>query len=186
MEHWPFLYSVRTKEHFLILGASCTCTIASLRPVGAKKNLIQNPKFMQRWGFLFERFEQEYYWWNMVIICRKLILVLIATFLFSDPYLQLALSCIVLSVNVVLNLAARPFREEQHGTLDSLLMLLTISSFSLTLANPTDIIELNHLDASQEKGILCVQLVLIGLFFAFCVHYIDAELRHTEYDLPVW
>jgi hypothetical protein len=141
---------------------------------------------MQRWGFLFERYEQEYYWWQMVVICRKFLLTLIATFLFSDPYLQLTLSCIVLSINVVLNLAARPFRYEQHGTFDSLLMLLTISSFSLSLVNPTDIIKLNYIDESQERGILCAQLIVIGIFFAICMHYIADELRHTEYDLPTW
>ncbi len=92
----------------------------------------------------------------------------------------------MLSINVVLNLAARPFRYEQHGTFDSLLMLLTISSFSLSLVNPTDIIKLNYIDESQERGILCAQLIVIGIFFAICMHYIADELRHTEYDLPTW
>jgi hypothetical protein len=141
---------------------------------------------MQRWGFLFERYEQEYYWWQMVVICRKMLLALIAAFLFSDPYLQSTLSCIVLSVNIVLNLVARPFRHEQHGTFDSILMLLTVASFSMTLVNPTDIIELNYLDSNQEWGLLCAQLIVIGIFFAICTRYVTDELRHTEYDLPNW
>jgi len=153
---------------------------------GSKKQQLHNPKFLKRWGFIFERFEQELYWWQMVVIIRKFLLSLIATFLYSDPYLQLALSCIVLSVNTVLNLIIRPFREEQHGTLDSLLMLLTILSFSITLMNPTDMIELNHLDSSQENEILLAQLVIIGMFLAIGAHYIAVDLRQTEYELPTW
>ena len=120
------------------------------------------------------------------MVSRKVSLSLIATFLYADPYLQLSLSCIVLSINVVLNLAIRPFREEQHGILDSLLMMLTVSSFSLTLMNPTDMIELNHLDSNQEVQLLCSQLFIIGMFFAIGVHYIAADLRQTEYELPAW
>jgi fucose permease len=141
---------------------------------------------MKRWGFLFERFEQEYYWWQMVVVGRKILLLLITVFVFSDPYLQVALSCIVLCVNVVLTLAIRPFRDDRHGTMDSLLMLLTMSSFSLTLMNPTDMIVLNHTDAAQESGILFSQLLIIGIFFAICVHYLVADLTDTEYELPTW
>ena len=141
---------------------------------------------MKRWGFLFERFEQEYYWWQMVVVGRKILLLLITVFVFSDPYLQVALSCIVLCVNVVLTLAIRPFRDDRHGTMDSLLMLLTMSSFSLTLMNPTDMIVLNITDATQESGILFSQLVIIGIFFATCAHYLAADLRDTEYELPTW
>ena len=141
---------------------------------------------MKRWGFLLERFEQEYYWWQMVVICRKLLLSLIASFMFSDPYLQVALSCIVLSVNVVLNLTARPFKVEQHGTLDSVLMVLTIATYSLTLLNPTDMIKLNDFDANQDITLACAEIIIILLFFAVCVHYIAVDLRQTEYDLPIW
>ena len=141
---------------------------------------------MKRWGFILERFEQEYYWWQMVVISRKLLLSLIASFMFSDPYLQVALSCIVLSVNVVLNLTARPFKVEQHGTLDSILMVLTIASYSLTLMNPTDMIKLNDLDASQESTIATAEIIIILLFTAICVHYLSVDLKQAEYDLPLW
>jgi hypothetical protein len=153
---------------------------------GVKNQQLHNPKFMRRWGFIFERFEQEYYWWQMVVVFRKVLLSMIASFLFSDPYLQLAMSCLVLSINTVLNLAIRPFRQEQHGTLDSLLMLLTILSYSLTLMGPTDMIELNNSVSKQESGILLAQLVIIGVFLAICLHYIAADLRQTEYELPLW
>jgi hypothetical protein len=143
-------------------------------------------KFIKRWGFIFERYEQEYYWWHAVVVGRKLLLALIASAVFSDPYLQSALSCIVLSVNIILNLALRPFREEQHGTLDSLLMLLTMLAYSFTMMNPTDIIELSNRDSSRESGIVCAQLIIIGLFISVSLHHINADLKQTEHDLPTW
>jgi len=54
--------------------------------ISSRKFLLYNANFKGLLGFLYTRFELDRFWWHMVIVTHKLVMVMIKTFIFNSFY----------------------------------------------------------------------------------------------------
>ena len=59
-----------------------------------KNILYEDSTFTTMWGFLYKRFELDWFWWQFVIICQKFALILVKTFGAGDVSLQAPLQAL--------------------------------------------------------------------------------------------
>jgi len=74
-----------------------------------KNILYEDSTFTTMWGFLYKRFELDWFWWQFVIICQKFALILVKTFGAGDVSLQAFAACLVTFLCVMAHMFARPF-----------------------------------------------------------------------------
>ena len=66
------------------------------------------PKLMFRYGLIHSGYRKEKYWWEIVVLCRKICIILISTFAASDQ-MQLHFSLAVLIISLHAHDTNRPF-----------------------------------------------------------------------------
>ena len=76
--------------------------------IGARQDLLNHPTYSAIFGFLYKRYELEYFWWHFVIILHKGFIVLATVFMLGD-FMQAAVAAIVTMIVVMGNSFARPF-----------------------------------------------------------------------------
>eukprot|EP00736_Rhodelphis_marinus_P007410 Rmarinus@m.26380 len=96
---------------------------------GHRDGLLSNSKFFNKYSFLYSRYESKYLWWHFIIIIRRLLFVVIRTFGYEDPLLQVGAAMTVLIGMASLHVYARPFIDnrldvQEVTTVVSLLVLL--------------------------------------------------------------
>lgn len=76
-----------------------------------KTEALHSAEFLEKWSWIFSKYSMEYFWWEIVVLSRRLILVLIVCFV-SVPMLQAALAIILLCSMLTLQLSAMPFTND--------------------------------------------------------------------------
>merc|ERR1712166_314033 len=78
------------------------------------------PHWTTRFGFLFAGYEPQYVWWEMVVLLRKAIFVVMTIFVRSQgPVAQVIAAVLVLVVALSLQLRYTPYEEDDHDRLES-------------------------------------------------------------------
>ncbi|KAJ6243778.1 g protein-coupled receptor-related [Anaeramoeba flamelloides] len=96
--------------------------------------------FREEYGLLIGRFKDEWYFWEIVLMGRRLMFVMFALFLSRYPMMQTAFAEMALFLMLLLQLYARPFKEERHNRLEfSLLASRVVISLGGTLFYGGDI-----------------------------------------------
>ncbi len=120
-------------------------------------------------GFLFQRYEEQYYFWEVVILIRKLALVCVSLFLISDPLQGAIFSLGVLLLSLVFQSAAAPFLFEHNDVLEFIMLfnnflVLFSGIIFLTLSqlNQTDSIAL-EIYSTLESSIMILLIASGGL-----------------------
>ena len=85
--------------------------------------------FNREFSFTFCGYEKEYFWWEVVIIIRKVLISLIGTLLARDALGQSVLVMVVLFVSVVAHVHARPFIEPWADELEFVSLCSTLTLF---------------------------------------------------------
>merc|ERR1712166_374958 len=88
-------------------------------PLGAavvlwrNRHNLNSPRTQFRWGILYAGYRDELYWWEITIVIRKLVMVLVGGVFASrlGPDMQIYLSLALVVVFVVGHLVAQPFNE---------------------------------------------------------------------------
>ena len=87
-----------------------------------KRNLFDY-KTEWKYGFLFKGYKTKYYWWEIVIISRKMLLVCILTVLSSlGVSIQCFLIFILFSFYIYIHVKWNPFLRRELNTLETLSM----------------------------------------------------------------
>jgi len=72
------------------------CTVLAVLYVGRHPDRQTNPKLIFRFGLLYSGFAPDYWWYELILYCRKLSIILIVTFASSnDQQLHLALGTLI-------------------------------------------------------------------------------------------
>ena len=74
---------------------------------GSKPSNIKN-----RYGFLYDRYRKEVYYFESVEFLRKLILVGAVLFLYKGSIMQIAIAFLVSTVFFILHIKFQPFKDE--------------------------------------------------------------------------
>jgi hypothetical protein len=88
-------------------------------PLGAavvlwrNRHNLHSPRTQFRWGILYAGYRDKLYWWEITIVIRKLVMVLVGGVFASrlGPDMQIYLSLALVVVFVVGHLVAQPFNE---------------------------------------------------------------------------
>ena len=83
----------------------------ALKEVGKGDLLSENPNLAirKRFGRVYNDFKAKYYYWRLVLVARKLLLVLVAAFFNANAMFQASASVLVINVVYVAHSSSQPF-----------------------------------------------------------------------------
>eukprot|EP00736_Rhodelphis_marinus_P000502 Rmarinus@m.2995 len=85
----------------------------------------QGGGYARVFGFLYIRYEDEYYWWETVAAVRRSCVAAIRTFVVGDPLVQLVATGTVIVTNVMAQFYARPYLKDRYDVLECFLLGFT-------------------------------------------------------------
>ncbi|GMH37095.1 hypothetical protein BSKO_04968 [Bryopsis sp. KO-2023] len=128
---------------------------------------FQEPANLRRYGFLYRRFELEYYWTPIVILVRRLVFVMVLTFL-SNPAFQAGALAIVINASLMLQVYTAPYVDTSLDILFSfLLVTLMFESFGGVMFYSSNLPQANRV--ILEWIVLSIMFALFVVFFIFFV-----------------
>eukprot|EP01025_Chloroclados_australasicus_P059138 TRINITY_DN7465_c1_g1_i4.p1 TRINITY_DN7465_c1_g1~~TRINITY_DN7465_c1_g1_i4.p1 ORF type:complete len:580 (-),score=42.66 TRINITY_DN7465_c1_g1_i4:339-2078(-) len=131
---------------------------------------------LERFGWLYHRYEVEWYWYEMSQIGHRLIFVLILVFI-DSPSMQSSLATLVTTGLLMLHIYSRPYIDVVldilHTFLQVALMLVILSG--LVFYNP----EVQETDRTVMEYFILITLGLFGLIFlGFLVRNLFEKMVH--------
>jgi hypothetical protein len=183
-----------TPEHFAIFGMALPMIgvniilplflVAYVLLYGKRKGMLQEEGYCSRYGFLFERYEHEFYWWELVVFSRKAATAVIVVLLHDDIHLQVILLSAMYIFVACLTVYLRPFKQERHNLLEGLLHCSLVVMLFLIFINPTDILLLSQFSAARESFLAFLEIGLLLLMVGVCTHTIRQEMVSSQISLP--
>lgn len=116
-----------------------------------------NRNVVQRYHFLFKGYEAKFYYWEIVIMCRKILMVSIAVFFSYDIQIQALLATLLVVSSLCMHALACPYVSD---SMDGLELLSLFGSFCTYFFG-----QFLFVDTVSEAGkaIVSVIIVLINL-----------------------
>jgi hypothetical protein len=156
------MYSVPTLV--VCVGA---LVILALILVCNRHKLFTNKAFMQTYGPLYLRYNKKYYYWEILVMIRKLLLVLITRVLSNDLVTQIVGCAFVLGGALLLQLACKPFisaavDQLEERTLAACVILVVLGAASQNGA-PTIVITVLYF-LLMIVAAIAVCLALVGVY----------------------
>ncbi|CDW85128.1 UNKNOWN [Stylonychia lemnae] len=125
----------------------------------------------QKLGFLFRGYKRKYYYWEIVIMYRKIFLIFIQVFLLQYGVITQAMVVLILLIGfMALNLTLRPF---QTISLNDLETLSVVTSLTTIYCGIFFIVSINNIDGSQETSQDSFQS-----FFTFWLYKMIREIKN--------
>ena len=110
---------------------------------GNKPSNIKN-----RYGFLYDRYREEVYYFESVEFLRKLILVGAVLFLYKGSIMQIAIAFIVSTVFFILHIKLQPFKDESDERLQS----ITLAASMITLFSAIMLSAVQNTPEEEQEG----------------------------------
>ena len=183
-----------TEEHFGIFGIALPmigvniclpiCFVAYILWYGKKKGILQDKAFCARYGFLLERYEHEFCWWELVVFARKAATAVIVVLLHDEINLQVMLLGAVYAFVACLTVHLRPFKQERHNVLEGVLHCALVIMIFLIFINPTDILLLSQFSEPRESFLVFLQIGMLLLMVSACTRTIRNEMISSQISLP--
>ncbi|CDW89726.1 UNKNOWN [Stylonychia lemnae] len=130
----------------------------------------------QKLGFLFRGYKRKYYYWEIVIMYRKIFLIFIQVFLLQYGIITQAMIVLILLIGfMALNLTLRPF---QTISLNDLETLSVITSLTTIYCGIFFIVSINNIDGSQETSQDSFQFTSNAAFFTFWLYKMIREIKN--------
>jgi hypothetical protein len=151
---------------------------------GKKKGCLQDERFCSRFGFLFERYEHEFYWWEIIVFSRKAATAIIVVLLHDDINLQVILLSTLYILVACVTAYFRPFKQERHNVLEGLLHCALVIMLLLIFINPTDILLLSQFSEARESFLVLLQIGMLLFTATACMYTVRQELLSSQICLP--
>merc|ERR1711916_220743 len=86
---------------------------------------------------LFYRYRPEFYYWELVVLGRKVAVVAVFLFLSGADYVVAMIAClvVVMAVALVAQLWAQPYAERRHNRIEVALMIIVLLVFVAGIAS---------------------------------------------------
>ncbi|KAJ5073972.1 g protein-coupled receptor-related [Anaeramoeba ignava] len=157
---------------FVIYVVGIPLTLAILFFVSSKK--MDEKTFDLHFGLLCARYTKRWFFWEIVIMIRKLFMTISQLFFSFDAILQLVVSVVILLASLVLQVQTKPFVSNRHNTLEFVLI-----SFSEIILFSGMVFVSNDLQSSRANNILAIVIIsLIWISLTVLVFMILFEIRH--------
>ncbi|KAL3916594.1 MAG: hypothetical protein SGPRY_006751, partial [Prymnesium sp.] len=122
-EHLSLLPLAAASTFFYLVGVPCLYAHVMFQLV--PRLGLHHRELQADYGFLWLRFEEKYYWWELVDVQRKLVFVVIQIWI-DEPLHKTVCALMVVIFVLSANLYARPYVNEMYDVLE-----LIISSLEL-------------------------------------------------------
>ena len=131
----------------------------------ANRKRLDDRQVLELYGFIYDGFRKEFYWWEVFIMMRKLAIAFCMVALSYYPFLQAFCAAGLMVLYLVSHVAASPFEHKVLNDLES--FSLSCSAFTLQCC----ILYTRHREPGEDAWIgqfeegLSVALVMVNMFF---------------------
>ena len=133
--------------------------VAALYTLYLNRDRLNHRRIRSSFGFLFEGYRKRMFFWEFVVLLRKVLILAVALF-WEDAFLQSIAGLFVLSISIIVHMACWPYEETflNIAELASLFSLFTLVVLSILLWYA------RQRSSSFELYELAVTLILFVLF----------------------
>ena len=78
--------------------------------VGKKNNLLDEPSFAGTFGFVYQRYELQFFWWHLVVLAKKFVIIVCKVFLFNS-FWQTPAAAVAIIGFLGIQAYCRPFED---------------------------------------------------------------------------
>ena len=103
--------------------------------VGVKPQVKAN-RFGTRWGVLFEPYRSQVYWWQIVVLLRRVVCVVLATYIITNLQWKMLGFSLLHLLTLLVELQLRPFGIAIDNQVEAVSLILLILLSSFLTANP--------------------------------------------------
>jgi len=144
-----------------VVGLPTVCLLVLI----AKKNKLSDLGMRVRFSFLFKGYRSEWYFWEFVILYRKIIVVCTSVFLTTVSIVMQALSMLaVVLVCIFLQQYVKPFFGKDFNTLELKALLASLLTIYAGLYFQTRSTRISHVDFIADILIFTVIIAANGYF----------------------
>mmetsp|Transcript_36460 Transcript_36460/g.58979 ORF Transcript_36460/g.58979 Transcript_36460/m.58979 type:complete len:1731 (+) Transcript_36460:513-5705(+) len=133
--------------------------------------------FRMRYGFIYRGYSRKYYYWEVVVMCRKLLVVGFSVFYSGSVRIEALLLFGLIVVSVGLNAKCMPYDSRLLAYMD--LLSVTVFSFTIYIGN----FYLAGVDAESNKAMTALLMAFNCTFLAIIAILILKDL--ISYVKPV-
>ena len=127
------------------------------------QNVLKDKNSLAVWGFLYTSYEHEFFYWEVVILARRLVLCFLMVSFYETPHFQLAVGIPITIFFIAMQYFARPFKVSELDLLDAVGVLsiafYMVAGFVFTTANT----EGQYSVTSMQQQITVVVLLISTL-----------------------
>lgn len=139
---------------------------------------LDSPANLRQYGFLYESYRREVYWWELVAMARRFLLAFSASVLSQEHTLYYSVPVAVICACSIVQIQVMPYHSKRENLLElcgSAVILLTFQTGQYMAAAVAD------LDVSQ---IVAEALVLLcnGAFVVYMLVVVAREIRNEYHD----
>jgi len=145
---------------------------AGLKVLYNNRTELTSERVKKKYSFLFKGYEQRWYFWEMVVVFRKVALVIIAVFFAFNTQLQAIMAVLLVSAALMAHVFARPY---ENSTMDWMEFFSLINSFATFWAG--QLLFVDGLDNGSKVFISVIIVVLNFGFFAVAAMVITKEFH---------
>ena len=160
---------------FFVIGVP----IAGVYLIYLYRDKMQHRFMRSTFGFLFEGYRPAMFFWEFVVLLRKVVILAVALF-WQDPFLQCIAGLFVLMISIVVHMACQPYEERflnitELGTLGSLFTVVALSALLWYVQPRSNVVEVYEAAASA---------ILFTMYSSLAVslvgRYIYLEIRERS------
>ncbi len=149
---------------------------------GYHKDLLDNPQYAATYGFIYKRYEHEYFMWHLMVVFHKFTIVIIKVFL-NDSLFQGAAGLFVTSLFILAHVYSFPF---ESGRLDRMQVGAFWSELMMIILGMMFTTEMGSGALQGQLKVLFYALFFGMLFFVLQYIYLDIERFYQIQTLQEW
>mmetsp|Transcript_3860 Transcript_3860/g.6766 ORF Transcript_3860/g.6766 Transcript_3860/m.6766 type:complete len:1674 (-) Transcript_3860:431-5452(-) len=168
-------YTPEHKYYILVLGVPSILVyiigipLVTLAILYRGRKHLTDPRFEIRFAFLYKGYKEEFYWWEMAVITRKILVIFITIYFASSVWLQTLLALGVLVIAVLANGRAMPYEWKIVAYLDLVSVSVSMTSIYLGLYFKTGVASDGLVGGTVATVILMAMNLLFACFFAYAL-----------------
>ena len=161
-QHTRFIQSVGLPSIVVwVIGLPLVCLLYIHR----RRIALHSPSVQMQYSFLYKGYQRNRYYWEFVILYRKITLVMVLVFLASySAAIQAQTILAILLFSVIFQIYIQPFNISIMNSLEAKSILASAVTIYCGLYYESDALGNCHIDPSSKIGLFLVILVANGYF----------------------
>ena len=139
-----------------------------------KRNLLDEAETRQTIGFLYVDYNVKYYWWELIIILRLVLMATISVIFEGIPHMEATLGLQVLFISLLVHLLCHPYEQDILDFVET--CSLTTSIICLSCGS----LLLNDLTSPTWRAISTVLIFISIILFILYILFKEIYNKYNE------